>query len=256
MSLLQEEADKLEKLGVLAKPEDLGINVQFVSPSFLAKKPSGEFRFVRAFNDLGQYTKILPTASISCDDVLRKLSSWKYMIKTDFTKSFFFQIPVAKSSIPFLGTVTPFKGLRVYLRSAMGMHGSSEYLGELISRVLGDFIQEGFVVHIADDLRVCGNSVGELMYNWRKVLHRLQENNLKLSASKTVVCPKKTTVLGWMWINGTLSHRCHHVTMKKIRLTMKRSIFEYERNPDPQYFSNYNCSWPTTFRERERERAC
>ena len=129
MSLLQEEAEKLEKLGVFAKPEDLSINVQSVSPSFLVKKPSGEFQFVTAFNDLGQYTKILPTVSISCHGVLWKLSSWKYMIEIDLTKSFF-QIPVAKSSIPFLGTVTPFKGLTVYLRSAMSMPDSSEYLRE------------------------------------------------------------------------------------------------------------------------------
>ena len=36
--LLQDEADKLEQLGVLAKPEDVGVTVQFVSPSFLIKK--------------------------------------------------------------------------------------------------------------------------------------------------------------------------------------------------------------------------
>ena len=126
MQLLQEEADKLEARGVLAKPEEIGVDVLYVSPSFLVKKPTGGYRFVTAFNDLGQYTRILPTASTSCNDVLRQISSWKYVIKTDLTKSFF-QIPVAKSSIPYLGTVTPFKGLRVYLRAAMGMPGSSEY---------------------------------------------------------------------------------------------------------------------------------
>ena len=31
---LQLEADKLEELGVLAKPEDVGVDVKFVSPSF------------------------------------------------------------------------------------------------------------------------------------------------------------------------------------------------------------------------------
>ena len=110
MKLLQEEADKLEALGLLAKPEDIGVEVKFASPSFLVKKPDGSNRFVTAFNELGQYTKVLPTVANSCNDVLRRLSQWKYMIKTDLTKSFF-QIPMAKSSIPYLGTVTPFKGL-------------------------------------------------------------------------------------------------------------------------------------------------
>ena len=45
---------------------------------------------------------------------------------------------MTKSS--FLGTVTPYKGLRVYLRSAMGMPGSSEHLQELTARVFDDYL--------------------------------------------------------------------------------------------------------------------
>ena len=208
LQLLQEEADKLEALGVLAKPEDVGVDVVYTSPSFLVKKPQGGHRLVTAFNDLGCYTRILPTASTSCNDVLRRLSSWKYLIKSDLTKSFF-QIPVTKSSMQYLGTVTPFKDLRVYTRSAMGMPGSSEYLQELLSRVFGDFLQEGFVILIADDIHVCGNTVDELLTNWSRVLHRMQRNNLNLSASKTVICPIQTTILGWQWRQGTLTP-CEH----------------------------------------------
>ena len=79
---LQEEADKLEKLGVLAKPEDVGVNVKFVSPSFLVKKPDGGIRFVTAFHNLSKYVRLTPTATMSCDDVLRRLSTSKYVIKT------------------------------------------------------------------------------------------------------------------------------------------------------------------------------
>ena len=38
------------------------------------------------------------------------LSSWKFIIKCDLKKAFY-QLQVAKNIIPFLGTVTPFKGL-------------------------------------------------------------------------------------------------------------------------------------------------
>ena len=41
MKVLQDEADKLEGSGVLRRPEDLGIEVKFTSPSFLRKKPDG-----------------------------------------------------------------------------------------------------------------------------------------------------------------------------------------------------------------------
>lgn len=41
LQLLQEKVDKLIALGVLAKPEDAGVDVVFVSPSFLVKKSNG-----------------------------------------------------------------------------------------------------------------------------------------------------------------------------------------------------------------------
>ena len=45
-------ADQLEGLGVLGKPEDYGITVQHVSPSFLVKDArSRKTRFVTAFNN-------------------------------------------------------------------------------------------------------------------------------------------------------------------------------------------------------------
>ena len=78
-----------------------------------------------------------------------------------------------------------------------------------MSRVLGDLIQEGCVAKIADDLYVGGNSTIEVLDNWRRVLALLQKNNLRLSAAKTIVCPRKAIVLGWMWSNGTLQASPH-----------------------------------------------
>ena len=211
LQLLQQEADKLEELGVLAKPEDLGITVQHASPSFLVKKSSGGQRFVTAFNSLSPYVRIPPTASSDCNSVLRKLSRWKYIIKTDLTNAYF-QIPLAKSSMPYLATATPYKGLRVYTRPGMGMPGAAEWLQELLSRVLGDELEAGFVLINADDMYTGGNSIRELLINWSSVLEKMYLNNLKLAAVKTVVCPAKTVVLGWIWQNGTLSISSHKLS--------------------------------------------
>ena len=81
----------------------------------------------------------------------------------------------------------------------MGMPGSSEYLQELTSRVSGDFMQEGFLVVIVDDLFVGGDSATDLANNWSHVLQRMKECNPTLSASKTVICPLRTVILGWKW---------------------------------------------------------
>ena len=70
---------------------------------------------------------------------------------TDLTKTFY-QIPLAKSSMKYCGVVTPFRGVRVYTRSAMGMPGSETALEELTCRVLGDLLEDGVVVKLADDL--------------------------------------------------------------------------------------------------------
>ena len=91
------------------------------------------------------------------DGVLRKIGKWKYIVITDLLKSFY-QIPLANSSMKYCGVATPFKGIRVYTRSAMETPGSETCLEELMSRVQGELIQEGCVAKIADDLYVGGNS--------------------------------------------------------------------------------------------------
>lgn len=208
---LQLEADKLEELGVLARPEDLGITVQHASPSFLVKKPDGGNRFVTAFNSLSPYVRLPPTVSSDCDSVLKKLSRWKYLIKSDLTHAYF-QIPLAKGAIPYLATTTPYKGLRVYTRPGMGMPGAAEHLQELLSRIFGDELQVGSLLLNADDMYIGGNTISELLDNWKITLEKLYLNNLKLSAKKTIICPIKTVILGWIWQNGTLSVSSHKLS--------------------------------------------
>ena len=124
----------------------------------------------------------------------------------------FFQLLLTKDSLPYLGTVTPYKGIRIYLRPLMGMPGSSEYLQELMQRICGDFLTEGFLLLNHDDMFVGGNDVTSLLTNWFRLLLRLRENNITLSASKTYICPKRVTLLGWDWCQGTLSPNTHSIS--------------------------------------------
>ncbi len=111
----------------------------------------------------------------------------------------------------FCGVVTPFKGVRVYTRCAMGMPGSETALEELMCRVLGDLLQDGIVAKLADDLYCGGDSPAELLSNWRLVLEALERSGLCLSPSKTVVCPKSTTILGWVWSEGRIMASPHRI---------------------------------------------
>ena len=144
------------------------------------------------------------------DSTLRKITQWKYLIATDLTSAFY-QIPLSRQSMKYCGVATPFRGVRVYTRSAMGMPGSETALEELMCRILGDLLVKGVVTKLADDLYCGGNTLEELLNNWRLVLHALYKSHLRLSAPKTVVCPKSTTILGWIWSNGTMQASPHRV---------------------------------------------
>lgn len=208
---LQSKFDELEAIGVFKRPEDVGIVAEYVNPSFLVKKSSGGFRLVTAFADVGRYCKPQPSLMPDIDSTLRSIARWKYLITTDLTKAFY-QIPVAKESLKFCGVVTPFRGMRVYTRCAMGMPGSETALEELMCRVFGDLLAKGVVAKLADDLYCGGESVNELLDNWQHVLKLLHDNNLRLSPTKTTICPPSCTILGWIWSAGSISASPHRIT--------------------------------------------
>lgn len=78
------------------------------------------------------------------DSTLRNIGRWKYIIVSDLTSAFH-QIPLPKQLLKYCGIVTPYRGIRVYTRCAMGMPGSETALEELMCRVLGDCLQDGYV---------------------------------------------------------------------------------------------------------------
>ena len=78
--------------------------------------------------------------------------------------------------------------------------------------MLGDLIQEGVVAKLADDLYCGGNTPEDLLINWDHLLSALFHNGLRLSASKTVIIPKSTTILGWIWSQGTIKASPHRTS--------------------------------------------
>ena len=195
---------------------------------FLVRKSNGNHRYVTAFNSLAKYCRPPPSRVYNCRDVLQRIGSSRYIIKTDLTASFF-QIKIDRDSMPYLGTMTPFKGIRLYARAAMGMPGSTEYLEELMSRVLGHLQQSGRVAKIHDDLYAFSQSIDELYHTWEEVLIALSNNNLCLSAEKTEIVPVSTTILGWTWQNGCISASAHKVsplaaTAEPVTCTAMRSF--------------------------------
>ena len=144
------------------------------------------------------------------DSTLRLIARWQYIIVTDLASAFY-QIPLSKESSKYCGVVTPFRGVRVYCRSAMGMPGSETALEELMCRILGDLLQDGIVAKLADDLYCGGNTPQELLENWHRILKAFNVCDMKLSPSKTIIAPKTTTILGWIWSNGSINASPHRI---------------------------------------------
>ena len=120
---LQNKFDELQSMGVFVRPEDVPITVEYLNPSFLVKKRNGGFRLVTAFTDVGRYSKPQRAHMPDVDSTLRKIAQWKHIISTDLSNAFY-QIPLSHNSMKYCGVVTPFRGVRVHARYAMGMPGS------------------------------------------------------------------------------------------------------------------------------------
>ena len=180
-AILQEKFDELVVLGILSQPEDVNVEVIHTSPSFLVKKSNGSHRLVTSFVELNKFIRPLPTKLSTTRDVMTALGKWKYIIKTDL-KSAYFQMRMTNESQKWLGTVSPFKGLYVYNTGAMGLRNMAEFLEEIVARVLGDLVAESIMTKNSDDLIVGGNTIEELLVNWTRVLQRLEENNISISA--------------------------------------------------------------------------
>lgn len=86
----------------------------------------------------------------------------------------------------------------------MGVQGTETALEEVMCRVLGGCLQDGIVAKLADDIYFGADTVPALYENWKRVLTALDKANLKVSPTKTVICPTTTTTLGWT-LDMTLS---------------------------------------------------
>jgi len=108
------------------------VSVEYLSLSFLVKKPNGGHRLVTSFSEVGRYSKRQPSLMPPVDNVLRDIDKWNHIIVTDLLQSFY-QIPLSHDSMKCCGLATPFKGVRVCIRCAMGMPGSETVFEELMS---------------------------------------------------------------------------------------------------------------------------
>ena len=212
MDLLADKMDELLELGVLAKPEDVGVTPLFTSPSMLVPKPDpgGGWRFVTDFTQLNNYIRKTPAISPGIEETKLQIASFKFLTCIDLSQ-FYFQNRMDRGSIQYLGVIHPYMGTLVYTVSPMGLRNSSEIAYERLTRIFGDMQKKKQLCRQADALIVGGESIQSLFYNLSEVFIRLQECGMTIKPNKLVICPKSTVLFGWEFCNQSWRPSAHKV---------------------------------------------
>ena len=210
--ILAEKMDKLEEWGVLACPEKLGITVEHVQPSMLVpKKDEGEYRMVTDFSTINTYIKRVPTTSATMAQAKARIAKAEYVVHLDLS-NYFYQNGMQKQDVQYLGTVHPFKGVRVYTCDPQGCKGASERGYEKLVRVYGDMIQDDRLAQMADGLHVLGQTVEEVTLNYIEVLNRAENAGFTFKPSAVIICPRNITLFGWDLRGATWHPTAHTIS--------------------------------------------
>ena len=214
-AVLQSKIEELEEQNIVAKVSDLNINLKYASPCMIRKKNSAKQlskeqynqlsakekakmnRFVLCLNKLCNHINKKPAAATKIEETISLVSSFPYIITADLTDSFY-QRKIKVSKLPWMGFHSPFGDNYVLLRSPQGLLNQSEELELLVKVVLKEGVQAGYVRVHADNIYIMGHSREETISRWERVLQALEDNNLKLSPSKTSCFPQRLDLLGWI----------------------------------------------------------
>ena len=196
LKILANIMDDMEKWGVLAKPESLGIVPTHVHPCILVPKESGKHRLVTDFRSIQSHILPVPSVMPTVTEAMTALSSADFHVELDFSHHYWQNaIPIQDSEK--LAIAHPFEGLCVYTVCPQGLRNSAEWGSEILARMYGDMVKDKKVTRIADQIYVLGNSIPEVLRNFKTVLERAKRANMTFKASKLIVCPKSTIILGW-----------------------------------------------------------
>ena len=222
--------DQMEADGILVRPEDVGVNLSHVHPSFLVPKmedgrSTGEYSLVTNRQSLSPYIKPTRIPLPTIDDAFRKLDKWKQIILLDL-RSWHWQIHMSKSSMRYLGTSAPYGGDRVYAVQPQG-YNATENSDRVIQRVLEPAVRQKKCLKMADNIIVGGLTVAKAAENYELILKLCEGAGFTFKASKTIICPLKVNILGKVWKKGcvfpsehlqsTLSKAPLPTTMKQMR---------------------------------------
>ena len=127
------------------------------------------------------------------DDSLEALSGAKYFTTADLTSGYH-QVALSPEAQKISTFVTK-SGLYSFKRTPMGLHGSSHTFERLMETVMRGLQWEELLVYM-DDIVVFSPDQESHIERLDRMLHRLQQANLKIKPKKTHLFQKKVEYLG------------------------------------------------------------
>ena len=208
---LAQMMDELYQQGVLCKPEEIGISLEFMSPSLIVPKPGGGWRLVTDFTELNKYIRPYPSASPSISEAKRDLAQKKFFCELDLS-NYFHQGGIRREDCSWLGVMHPFLGPMCYTTSPQGLRNSSEFSYDRLARVFGEMIRQKRLTRMADGLFVLGDTEKELLTNYLETIERCSQANLSLKPAKCSIAPKSAVIFGWKIESGEWTPQEHVVS--------------------------------------------
>ena len=209
---LGKKLDKLVEWGVLRRPEELGITVEYCSPSMIIPKAEkDEYRLVTDFSYLNKFILKFPGSSPTIQEAKEAIARAQYVGLLDLS-NYFYQGGVSREDASYLGVTHPFKGILVYVTEPQGLKNSSEHAYERLRRIFGDMIMEGELTTMADGLYVLADTEEDFVERFREVMRRAKLCGLTVKPSKLELAPKKTILFGWKVENNEWTPTAHTIS--------------------------------------------
>ena len=187
---VEEELRKMLDEGVIRPSKS-----EWASPITLVPKKDGSIRFCVDYRKINAATRKDAHPLPLIQDIFDSLTGAKVFSTLDL-KSGYWQIPVAEEDVKKTAFITH-TGLYEFVRMPFGLANAPAEFQRTMQTVLGEMIGQ-FVMVYLDDIVVYSKSEQEHEEHLRRVFDALEQNGLKLKASKCTFSAPSVELLGYI----------------------------------------------------------
>jgi hypothetical protein len=142
-----------------------------------------KWRVCQDFAELNKVTKVPPMPQGDIRAKQQRLSGHRWINIFDFAAGFY-ACAIGPDDQPYICFYVEGRGYFCYKRMPFGLTGAPSTFGEMTAQALGDLVSVLFELFV-DDGGMAGDDFTEMLGNTRKLLTRVREKGLSLSATKS-----------------------------------------------------------------------